>query len=226
MVCSALTRSRMQPILRSDQLPTECSYALSKQQAGDDYKNCRGSDIQAGAFMTQWLLIVGILLLAIMPIFWILPSAKQRRQSRQRQYGMQLGFKITLTTAPAVNPETWELVDHAGRPRTPTITVARYALSIAGAPIAASGHWHITRAFNAQAKEGPSLPDTFKWALLPDALSEQHAEQIAHCLTQLPDDVVALERKQQEVAVFWSEAGDTGTVDQLYQSLQPLLAHP
>ena len=51
-----------------------------------------------------WLIIIGVLALAIGPISYMLPSAQDRYLAALRQHARQLGFTIQLRRLDKLNP--------------------------------------------------------------------------------------------------------------------------
>lgn len=170
---------------------------------------------------------MSILLLAIAPIVWILPTPRQRQEGRLRQRAMQIGLRVQLDHLPKQNPSPEELIDGAGRALHPTLACARYALSIKQDTalqqpgyfvIFSPGKKHITLSDN-------RLPEGWLWRdenqTRPN-LDDDKVEAISHCLTRLPQSTLALERTTHELAVFWRESGGDGDVDLILETLQKL----
>lgn len=178
----------------------------------------------------EWLIIAGAILLIITPVFWLLPTARQRHETRQRQHAMRLGLKVTLARLPHPDPTPEELVDGAGRERHPVISCARYALGInQKSSLSAGVVWRTARSGATAMMSGHGLPDGWQWygtSGQPPKLTDDLIALITATIEGLPDDTLALEGTSREVALFWREAGDTAQVDKVFDLLASLARPP
>ena len=73
--------------------------------------------------------IIGIVLLVIVvPIFSVLPSARQRQQMKMRQGARAAGVSVDLTTIDDPNPEQDKYISHTGRSIPARLNVAGYRI--------------------------------------------------------------------------------------------------
>ena len=73
-----------------------------------------------------WLIIIGVLALAIGPISYMLPSAQDRYLAALRQHARQLGFTIQLRRLDKLNPAAEERVSTSGQQLDPTFDCMSY----------------------------------------------------------------------------------------------------
>ena len=173
----------------------------------------------------SWLIIIGLMLLVVMPIFWLLPTAKQRQESRLRQHARQLGLHVNLAQLPQLGIRPEDRINNAGRQLTPVIHCGRYALIVGDKPPieALLSSWRLRR--SAHATTGLLVDDRLSgWYLVSQswALSDAAVKPIIDCLERLPKDVLELESAPPELAAYWLETGKVEMVEVLADSLQSL----
>lgn len=174
----------------------------------------------------NWLIIIGLMLLVIMPIFWVLPTAKQRQESRLRQHASQLDLHVSLAQLPQLHARPEDRVDSAGRQLAPVIHCGRYALIVddKSPTEALLSSWRLRRSATVV---GGLLADErlSGWYLVsqPWTLSDVAVKPIVDCLERLPKSALMLESAPPELAVYWLETGTTEIVEALADSLQSLI---
>ena len=77
-----------------------------------------------------WLIIIGVLVLAIGPIFYLLPSAKDKRLAKLREEARQLGLNVQISFLPKLDPDATERVSAGAAVRDARLTCAAYQLPI------------------------------------------------------------------------------------------------
>ena len=78
----------------------------------------------------EWLLIGLLLLAAVGPAFYFMPSKKDRRLARMRQQAHLEGLSVQLAEVRKLNPQAAERVSSGGEVRTPVYATAAYALPL------------------------------------------------------------------------------------------------
>lgn len=159
---------------------------------------------------SQWIMVIFVVLavsLAIAPIYWMRPSARQRQLARLREYALTLGLRPELTSVP-------EAMRRAGYPEK----LMRYQWH------RPSGDWpRHGGTWLALLKPADGPRQQFGWPERgqesgPDGLLEVFQEQ-------LPEGLFAIEASPVGLGFYWHEAGDSDRVDQLFQYLQPWVEH-
>ncbi|ARN75673.1 hypothetical protein [Oceanicoccus sagamiensis] len=151
----------------------------------------------------SYLVIALVVVMVISPIFWIMPSPKQKRQMQLRQRAMSVGFLVKL----ADMPQTHRAQVRKEKPEQGVV----YRLP-----------WEVKRKHpegvdcllmrNPSEEAGPALT----------GFAEQLQQQMRACLDDLPDSVQALEYAQPGFAIYWREQGNAELIDSLYQRLSQL----
>ncbi len=173
-----------------------------------------------------WLLLIGVLVLVAGPIFWVLPTARQRQETNLRQRALASGVSVRLARLEHPNPAAEERVSAGGRTRTIWIPCARYALRV-GQSRDAEGmqQWQLIRdcgGYNPE-MEDERLPSGWLWRdKSRQPIHGAELEAVQGILGRLPLDVLALEVKDGEVGVFWLEKGELGQVDTIVAALADL----
>jgi len=168
----------------------------------------------------SWLIIGVILVAAFGPIFWMVPSASDRRLAKMRARARTHGVQIEMTQLDDLNAEASARVTAGGVRRDPKVSVAAYRLALRRLARAAP-RWKILR--RPAANDGP-LPD-WQWETAPSGDAD-YWKQVANVVSQLPSDALALAADASEVSCWWRErvsAQDAvGSVDHLYELLRKL----
>jgi hypothetical protein len=174
-----------------------------------------------------WLIIIGVLLVAIGPIFYVLPSAKDRRLAKLRNVARQQGMHVRVAFLPKLDPQAAERVSSAGVRRQTNITCAEYQLPVSkrlSAPV------FLLRRLPAS----PTVPvyGVFaQWGTLDASQRDRlKAEpklvgELASVVDQLPGDTLGLGFDLRVVSCFWSEGAtaDEAVVVALKGELQGLV---
>ena len=154
-----------------------------------------------------WLIIVGVFLLALGPLFWAMPSAKDKRLALLRAEARRLGVAVQMTQLPHPSPTAQQKVSAGGVQRDPMLACAAYRLPLLRtvdpelAP-SGGGSWRLQRKTGAVQ---PGLPAGWIWSTA-DAAVHAPAGGVG-LLEHLAADVLAIEGARSSVAVYWLEAG-------------------
>ena len=152
----------------------------------------------------SYLIIAVVVLLVLSPIFWIMPSPKQKRQMQLRQRAMTIGFIVKIADLPQ---------GYRAKVRQEKVEQGvTYRLA-----------WGIKR----------KHPEGVEYLLMrnPDeeisdfddsSFDRQIQLLMRNTLQQLPDAVVALEYASPGLALYWREQGSVELVDELYRQLGEL----
>ena len=77
-----------------------------------------------------WIVIGIVLIAAIGPVFWLLPSKRDRVQGQLRAAARQAGLVVEMANLPKVDARAEERVSAGGKPREATIDCVAYRLAI------------------------------------------------------------------------------------------------
>ena len=77
-----------------------------------------------------WLIIIIILIVAIGPVLYLIPSAKDKRLEQLRTSARKQGLTVKLHQLPKLDPSADERVSPSGEIRTPTISCVGYSLPV------------------------------------------------------------------------------------------------
>ena len=195
-------------------------------------------------------IIVGVLLLAIAPLMWVLPSRRERELAALRESARKLGFTLQVTEVDHPAPTAEERVSASGRTRRPMLPCVAYRLPRAAG---ATPGTPSTPAMADRARRRADADDDDGWgeeavdevvqvaprtrvtrrvgahsAGLPDdwRLDEGFdAPDPALCalLPSLGPDVLAVESTGSTVAVFWTERGGEARLQALTGILRDLM---
>lgn len=157
----------------------------------------------------QWIMILFVIAaisLAVAPVYWMRPSARQRQLARLREHALKLGLRPELRTTPpglrhaGDGDKLMKYQWHRPEGDWPRHGDSWLATSIAGSDGVKSFRWQTKPDYHA----GPDgLLDT-----LPEPL---------------PESLYAIEADASGLGFYWHESGDSSRIDDLYQLLQPWL---
>jgi hypothetical protein len=198
-------------------------------------------------------IIVGVLLLAIAPLMWVLPSRRERDLAALREAARKLGFTLQVTEVDHPSPTAEEQVSASGRMRRPMLPCVAYRLPRAagatpGSPVppavedrvrarAARDDADDTGAWAEAAAEevvqvAPRTRVTRRMgarsAGLPDDWRlddgfDAPDAELCALLPSLGPDVLAVESTGSTVAVFWTERGGEARLQALAGTLRDLM---
>ncbi len=169
-----------------------------------------------------WLLIGLLVLAAIGPIFWVLPSPGERRQMRLRNRAMAAGVQVRLRTYPDPGAPATERVTAGGRVRKPRRQVMTYRMPVILPPRARrmAPVWCWLRHRDAEAAgEVPA-----GWTADPPSAQGDatYWQQVRELVASLPATVVAVEAGPEDVALAWLEHGEEDAADAIVATLEQL----
>ena len=147
-----------------------------------------------------YLIVFLVMALVISPVFWMMPSPRQKRQMALRQRAMSLGLSVQICDLPQT---------HRARVRqeAPERGV-NYLLPWRRKGVKAGAFKYLA------VRELESLSDETGAAEVDQLLSKT--------LAGLPNEVLALEYTSSGVAIYWREKGGAELVDFLHQQLEAL----
>jgi hypothetical protein len=154
----------------------------------------------APEWILKYFLIVLAIAMVIMPVFWVMPSPAQKRQTRLRAKAMTLGLLVKVCTLPQSHRA--QVRQEEGQKGV------AYQLRLAG--------------------KGWRKLKTAQRLIRLDGDTEFHGDDprveaaLQQALIACPQSVKALELNPMEVVAYWQERGGEEQVLQIHQQLQSL----
>ena len=161
-----------------------------------------------------WIVIALVLIAAVGPVFYLMPSKASRRQAALRTAAGQAGLVVEVGSVPKLDADAAERVSSGGVPRDAKIDCAVYRLPLARRLVQAP-QWMLLKS----AQENRFLDG---WTTLnpPVAVPVDRVaywREVAEIVDALPGSCVAVEAGAQAVSWYGTERiGDTdpGTLAQ------------
>ena len=168
----------------------------------------------------SWIIIIGVFILAAGPLFYLMPTAKDKRLAALRTDARQLGFTIQLDSLLKLDPSAEERVTAGGQARSGKVECMRYQLPLGQtlnylSPITLQRLPAAPTVPTAILMEGWGLPtdlvvgvravggiakNTAAWQQQGQLL-----ESIRKALFEMPDDVLGIALDGRSVSAFWLE---------------------
>ena len=168
-----------------------------------------------------WIVIALVLIAAIGPVFYLMPSKASRRQAALRTAARQAGLVVEVGSVPKLDADAAERVSSGGAPRDAKIDCAVYRLPLARRLVQAP-QWMLLKS----ARENRFL-DGWTTQTPPVAVPVDRAaywREVAAIVDALPGSCVAVEAGRQTVSWYGTERiGDTDP-DTLAQAIRDGLA--
>lgn len=169
-----------------------------------------------------WLLVGLLVLAAIGPIFWVLPSRNERRRMRLRNAAMAAGLEVRLRTFPDPTAEATERVSAGGRIKSPKRQLMTYRrpLRLPASARADAPKWRWLRL---DSDSGSSrAPAGWEIDEASGETDTAYWQRVREVVGRLGDDVVAVEASGDDVAFAWLERGEDDAVEALSAQLEEL----
>ncbi|MDE0038094.1 MAG: hypothetical protein OXU77_11145 [Gammaproteobacteria bacterium] len=152
-----------------------------------------------------WIIIGIVLVAAIGPVFWLLPSKRDRAQGQLRSAARQAGLVVEIAALPKVDSRPEERVSAGGKPRDATIDCVAYRLALPR-PVPNAPSWLLLRSD----RENRYLEG---WTTLspPSRLPARQAtywRDIAAVLDRLPGGCAAVEADTRHISWYGRERLD------------------
>jgi hypothetical protein len=155
-----------------------------------------------------YVLIGVILMVIIVPIISVLPSARQKERMQMRMIARAAGVSVELTSIDDPNPKQGKYIAYTGKPIPAVLKVVAYRLQRKRAR-----DWrHLPKVSWCMFR---GLDNNWHWkAELNEAMNNELAEWIEAVAPGLPPDVVQIEEDSYNICVYWHERskGDEQTV--------------
>jgi hypothetical protein len=146
-----------------------------------------------------YVIVAVVLLLVIVPIFSVLPNARQRGQMAMRNAARSAGVSVELTSIADPNPDQDKYTSHIGKKIDPILKVAAY------------------RVQRRRERDWRQLPQV-NWCLQKDLgghwhwtepasefMSDELCVWLDENINTLPNDVMQVDETSYNVTVYWHE---------------------
>lgn len=162
--------------------------------------------------MSTTLLVVIIFAMVISPIFWLVPSRRQRYQMHMRKIALHAGIKVRLEKF-ELNGEKHPAVAYRWmRDADDRKQARRFRLA------------HMPRMEKDQFDvRGDEFIENWVWlqSPIPEATEEQ-LEALKECLVKLPEDTLIFESGTAALTIWWRERGTPEEVEEMPELLSKL----
>jgi len=180
--------------------------------------------------LLNWLIILVVLLLAVGPVLYLLPSASDKRLSALRMQARKAGLNVKITHLPKLNPESHERVSAGGKTLDTRVSCVAYQLPLGGSVR------DVSELVLLRIPAQPTVPVrqvSAGWALHPQADQaswQQFAadaatlEDLQSALEAFPQDALGCGLNDRCVACYWREKADpeSDAVAAIVKALTPL----
>jgi len=149
-----------------------------------------------------WLVIVLILIVAIGPIFWLMPSRRERRLAALRQRAYRHGMRVNLRRLPGMDVAPEDRVTAGGRALDTSREYAAYVMPLEKR-LGRLPSWRVLRG-------GRGMGAVPGWSFEPGKRPEHTRlepalEAVRPFLSELPEDVAAVECEPHSLSAYWLE---------------------
>ena len=164
-----------------------------------------------------WIVIALVLIAAIGPVFYLMPSKASRRQAALRTAARRAGLVVEVASVPKPDAEAAELVSSGGEPRDAKIDCVAYRLPLARR-LAQAPRWMLLKS----ARENRFLAG---WTTLTPPVAvpverEAYWRDVATIVDALPGSCVAVEAAAQTVSWYGRERIGDADPDALVQAIR------
>lgn len=163
----------------------------------------------------KWAIIVLIMLSLIGSMMWVMPSPRQRFQSKLRLDARKLGFQVQLSRL--------EIPRAKGEMDSETINMPAYRMLRGKLDRSAKEQWVEWMVARVDAMAADGLPKGWSWSKGERTLSAPRLDALSDWLTQLPTEVVAVESTAIHLTLYWREPERAGALDELAEKANQLL---
>jgi hypothetical protein len=170
-----------------------------------------GKSPQAWNHILTWLIIVLVVIVAVGPVLYLLPNAKDKRLTALREQARQLGLTVQITSLSKLDPPAHEQVTAGGKTLQPRNACTAYRVPV---------RRNLSAVEEIQLLRIPSQPTmpynevTSGWALDADSslafwqayvAPAQALSKLLALLAKLPEDTLAVGMDDRSVSCYWLE---------------------
>lgn len=166
-----------------------------------------------------YALIAVVMIIIIVPIFNLLPSARQKEQMAIRMAARAAGVVVELTSIDDPNPKQDKYVSHIGKALPAVLKVAAYRLQRKR-----PSDWRRRPVANWCMQK--DLDGNWHWAAPPhESIDPALLDWIETEVTMLPADVQQVEEDTFTITIYWHER-EKGSQDKVFDFLKACAAMP
>ena len=139
-----------------------------------------------------------VIFLIVVPLFSILPSARQRQQMEMRRAARAAGVSVDLMTIDDPNPGQDKYISHAGQIIPARLQVAAYRIRRPSQPerrLLPKVEWCLKR----------ELDGSWAWVSKELHVSSELKNFLDEAKDYLPEDVEKVEESYNNIVVYWHE---------------------
>lgn len=164
----------------------------------------------------KWAIIVLIMMSLIGSMMWVMPTPRQRFQSKLRLDARKHGFQVSLGKLSLPRAE--------GEMEAEELNTPLYRLNRTGLERKERDQfvgWAVAR-MTAIGRDG--LPEGWSWVRGEGALPAERLKQLADWLQALPKEVDAVESDSLHLCLYWREPERVGALDELAEFAKQAVA--
>ena len=163
----------------------------------------------------KWAIIVLIMFSLIGSMMWVMPSPRQRFQSKLRLEARKHGFQVQLSRL--------ELPRAQGETETEAINVPAYRLLRGALPKGEREKWTEWSVGRVDAFANEGLPEGWSWIKGERTLNPAKLAFVSQWLKTLPKEVEAVESTAIHLSLYWREPERAGALDELHGLAKQLI---
>ena len=173
-----------------------------------------------------WLIIILIMAALIGPVVYLMPTKRERRQSKARLLARKVGMRVSVETLPDFSVEREEFVSPSGIVRSPTVESTVYRLRL-DKPDERASTWIIYKSKNVVVGYVPSPLTGGVWEGLGEdtlPIMDNYWERLEKAMMELPEKCLALEVTNEFVAWKGKEAFGNQSPDLYVERMKKTLS--
>jgi len=164
----------------------------------------------------KWAIIVLIMLSLLGSMMWVMPTPRQRFQSKLRMDARKLGFQVQLSRL--------EIPRAKGEMESEVVNMPAYRMLRGKLDRSEKEHWVEWMVARVDAMAADGLPNGWSWVKGERSLSSAKLNALCDWLNQLPKEVVSVESTAIHLTLYWREPDRAGALDELAERANQLLA--
>ena len=147
-----------------------------------------------------WIIVALVLTVVIGPVFWLMPSKRDRRVAELRVAARRAGLVVEMVAVPKVDAPAHERVSAGGAPRNPSIDCAAYRLLLPK-PLRGAPCWRLLKS-EGEGDSGWTVQQPAR--NLPAPLAD-YWQRIDAVVDALPGGCVGVEAEERAIAWLGKE---------------------
>jgi len=177
--------------------------------------------------MAAWLIIGVAMILIAGPIFWAMPTRRDRERKRLRDEARAQNLTVQMRQIPHPDPSPDARVSAGGVPREPRLEVAAYTWPLKLPAAIEPRHvpsWRVLYAASGRGSDAQMLPAGWRFDRAGLPLTQSNLDRLGALLERTPAGTVGVECDSQACALYWRERDAGGAVAAIRDLLEALAA--